>query len=421
MSDLETERLAFEKQKWLDEVRLREREIAVREADARKSNWRSPLVVAISAAALAAFGNALITWFDGSLARDLEERRSAAQFQLEAQRSDSERILQVIESGDPSAVRNNLEFLIEAGLISDDALRGQLAAYLSATPDSRIPTLPQIREDLVPAARSLLVLSVGVADYKSPSIPNLKNPAFDARLVAAAARNQRGGIYRRVEVEVAEDATKAELIDLFGDLSAKADPERGDVAIIYFAGHAAQLAGELYMAPSDAELEDLQGTSLAVNEMAAVLKPLAATSHVILAIDACPGEEFESPAVALGEHNVTVILSSTPGTVCFDGAGSFGPFAQAFSEGFSKSSDRNGDGVVSVSELAGFVRTKTSELTDSQQVPFASLGFDGILLDGSSEWSLADASFGLRVEPPKVVEPSAGTQHNWLPAWEDSE
>jgi len=128
----------FEIEKWRDEKSLRERELAVLEkrleldlstaqeerAERKSGAWKNPLAVAIFAAAVAATGNAVVSFIEGSQTR-----------QLEASKAEEARILEMIKTGDPDAAAVNLEFLLDAGLISDGQISEKLRIYL----DNREP------------------------------------------------------------------------------------------------------------------------------------------------------------------------------------------------------------------------------------------------------------------------------------------
>ena len=90
---------------------MRTRELELREGEQRRSSWGSPLVVAIAAGALAALTNAGIAWNNARQQIAVDRKAEAA------------RILEVIKLSDAEAVRNNLRFLIEAGLITDPTWR----------------------------------------------------------------------------------------------------------------------------------------------------------------------------------------------------------------------------------------------------------------------------------------------------------
>lgn len=64
---------AFERERWEADIRLREREIAVKEIEAaaraeelKRSRWRDPIVLAVLAATLAAGGNAVVAVINGN-------------------------------------------------------------------------------------------------------------------------------------------------------------------------------------------------------------------------------------------------------------------------------------------------------------------------------------------------------------------
>jgi hypothetical protein len=80
----------FDREKWAADLKLRGREVAVKEreqttreedlklrqAEHAASRWRSPVVVAIFAAAVAAAGNAVIAFLNGQSQSQLENLRA---------------------------------------------------------------------------------------------------------------------------------------------------------------------------------------------------------------------------------------------------------------------------------------------------------------------------------------------------------
>jgi GH24 family phage-related lysozyme (muramidase) len=120
------------------EVAVREREQATRDAElalAREAHaaarWKSPVVVAILAAAVAAAGNALVAYTN-----------NRSQTELEAQKSEQARILEMIKTGNPDAAAENLRFLLSAGLISYQEMRRDLTAFLDSREPGSGPALP---------------------------------------------------------------------------------------------------------------------------------------------------------------------------------------------------------------------------------------------------------------------------------------
>jgi hypothetical protein len=123
--------LEFEREKWRDEYELRKRDLELRERDASRSRWSNPLVLAVLAAAIAGFGNAAAIWLNGRQARDLEETKAEAA-----------RILEVIRTDNPDKAATNLKFLVDAGLISDDARRASIRTFLASRGAGQGPVLP---------------------------------------------------------------------------------------------------------------------------------------------------------------------------------------------------------------------------------------------------------------------------------------
>jgi hypothetical protein len=136
---------SLEREKWAAERAFREREIAVDEREqvtkeaqlalAQKeqaaSRWKSPLVVAILAAAVAALGNAIVAYTN-----------DASQTRLESQKSEQARILEMIKTGSPDKAAENLRFLLNAGLIRDSGVRRDLTRFLNNRKPGSGPALP---------------------------------------------------------------------------------------------------------------------------------------------------------------------------------------------------------------------------------------------------------------------------------------
>jgi hypothetical protein len=149
----------FEREKWEADIRLREREIAIkdREAEAkivelRRSRWANPLVFAVCAAAIAAGGNAIVALINGIQQRALEERHAVAENLLQTSKADAERkleegkaesarILEVIKTNDPDAAATNLSFLLDAGLIVGADRSKKLRVFLDNREPGKGPAL----------------------------------------------------------------------------------------------------------------------------------------------------------------------------------------------------------------------------------------------------------------------------------------
>jgi hypothetical protein len=123
--------LEFEREKWRADMALRERELTLKERDSARARWSNPLALAVFAAAVAAAGNAAVTWLNGQEERTVETLRSVQSQSLEERKSEAARILEIIKTGDPDKAANNLQFLIDTGLITDPVRLKAMNSFLA--------------------------------------------------------------------------------------------------------------------------------------------------------------------------------------------------------------------------------------------------------------------------------------------------
>jgi len=130
-SDTSQERWVAEQELRRREVALKERELDFKILDAGRSRWINPLTLGILAAVVAAIGSlavAVITGRDGRI--------------LEQSHAESDRILEMIKTGDPDKAANNLKFLLDAGLISNPTLTAKIRVFLAKRGPGEGPALP---------------------------------------------------------------------------------------------------------------------------------------------------------------------------------------------------------------------------------------------------------------------------------------
>jgi len=107
----------FERDARRREIAIKEREQTTREGELQlkrlqyhRDRWFSPLVLAIFAAAVAALGNAIVAYMNGTAQRELETDRNRAQSTLEATKSEASFILEMIRTNnDPDKAAINLQ------------------------------------------------------------------------------------------------------------------------------------------------------------------------------------------------------------------------------------------------------------------------------------------------------------------------
>lgn len=140
-------------------------------------------------------------------------------------------------------------------------------------------------------------------DYRSLGSPQfvLQNTQFDAANIAATLRRLRIG-----DIRVVSNADVAILnaeIDAFARRLAS-----DDLALVYFAGHAVQVAGRNYFVAAD-------GQTLV--EADSLLSDLAARAKVVFFVDACRDNPFQTSTTAR-QIAVTQRTSATRALVSID-------------------------------------------------------------------------------------------------------
>jgi hypothetical protein len=190
MSPEQTPTLEFEREKWRDEYELRKREVAVKEREAKVREdeasrwwWSTPLALvaaAVVGAAIGAGGNALVAWLNGQQALVLEETKAEAA-----------RILEVIKTGDPDKAAENLKFLLDVDLINDP-IRTKLEASLAKRGAGQGPVLP--------AARSLTPEELNrEIERLIPNRRGLSQEALEAVVKAATPEERQQILHRELQ------------------------------------------------------------------------------------------------------------------------------------------------------------------------------------------------------------------------------
>jgi formylglycine-generating enzyme required for sulfatase activity len=190
-------------------------------------------------------------------------------------------------------------------------------------------------------AAERVALVIGNSAYKNAE--ELPNPKNDATAIAEALT--RTGF----EVDLRIDLDQLAMQHAFRDFGLKA--ESADVALVFYAGHGVQVAGENYLLPIDAALErerDLLYEALPLNLIMGEVAQAQSLGLVIL--DACRDNPLaeqlrrtlgpiRSRLVGDGLARIENLPSDTmiafatrPGEVAVDGSGANSPYAAALLE-----------------------------------------------------------------------------------------
>src|SRR5215470_20119104 len=173
----------------------------------------------------------------------------------------------------------------------------------------------------LPAQEQRVALVIGNSKYENAV--SLANPDNDAQSVAELL-NSAG-----FEVIAATDLTQDDMIKVMQNFSAKV-AERGPntVAMIYYAGHGVQVAGENYLIPVDARIatpSDLINNGLRLVDLMATLETIPSRLRIVM-LDSCRNNPFpnlddSSRGLALVDAPARSIVgySTSPGAEALDG------------------------------------------------------------------------------------------------------
>lgn len=232
------------------------------------------------------------------------------------------------------------------------------------------PDAPIVEE--VPLYGASHALVVGIDDYTG-GWPRLSNAVRDAKLIAGALR------LKGFDVVLETNLTSAEMERTFKEffIVKGADPDAR--LFVWFAGHGVSQGGEGFLVPADAPKPDsgarFKLSVLPMRRFGEYVR-LAESKHVFAIFDSCfAGTVFDNqralppPAVT---HATTLPVRQflTSGdadqTVSDDGT-----FRELFIRAIQgqETSDANGDGYVTGSEIGLFLSDRVANLTLSRQTP----------------------------------------------------
>jgi uncharacterized caspase-like protein len=177
-----------------------------------------------------------------------------------------------------------------------------------------------------------VALVIGNANYENA--PKLANPGNDAQSMAELL-NAAG-----FEVIAATDLRQGDMVKMLQDFSDKVSARGpGTVAMIYYAGHGVQLAGENYLIPVDARIatpSDLDGNSVRLVDVMGTLENIPSRMRIVV-LDACRNNPFPNVndagrglAVVDAPSGSIVGYSTAPGMEAQDGSNGHSPYTNAF-------------------------------------------------------------------------------------------
>lgn len=278
---------------------------------------------------------------------------------------------------------------------------GTMQAVYAALMAKRSGEFQKLFGGIAPGAR-LHLLSVGIGEYRNAADRlRLDWADADAADIHAALTGQSDWPYQEgYQVLLRqEEATRFNIRKQLGNLRDRMAlaPDSRDLAVIHFSGHGVVRGSpgfeEFYLLPHDVDVATtthIQDTALPGVELQRQIAAMATYGRVLVLLDTCSsgaalgdGDLGVGAALlrrTLGGRNVTVLASSAGSEVSREtDLWRNGAFTEVVLEALGKDGDGDGNGMISVDELAGYVTRRLPVLTDQNQTPSIETRFGGDL------------------------------------------
>lgn len=231
---------------------------------------------------------------------------------------------------------------------------------------------------------------VGIGDYRSPDVADLRYTSRDAQAVYDFLRSPAAGPFEEDNILFLqdEDATLESIRNAMFQFLQQA--AWNDMVFIYFAGHGApdpSRPDNLYLLPVDADPRALAATAFPMWDVKTALRRQIKAERVVVIADAChSGGTAEGSDNAIGAAFADLFTPSRRLTLTaadeselsYEDArwgGGHGAFTFHFLDGLKGAADADANGIVTFEEVATHVTSKVAADTNGRQNPqFSGLG-----------------------------------------------
>jgi WD40 repeat protein len=235
-----------------------------------------------------------------------------------------------------------------------------------------------IREDEREAPPTLLLMGVGITEYRETDRKGAEFAADDAKQFLAAQVKHARALYPLLETIALTDgkATREEVLNAFDDLAKKARKAKNPVTIIFLAGHgqASKAGGDCHFLAADSDPDKLRATAISGTQLKDALKDIPGKRLIFL--DACFSGAFaESLYWELKAHDPGAVLICSSRREEESGQSSSkksGYFTLALVEGLSGDAAKDDDGAVNLLQLYAYVHRRVIQLSGGKQHPYTS-------------------------------------------------
>ena len=247
---------------------------------------------------------------------------------------------------------------------------------------------------------------VGNAAYKN--VPQLPNPAIDAKSMARVLRNVGFDVVEGSNLT--RDAMTAKLLE-FGKKS-----EGADVALFFYAGHGIAVNGTNYLLPVDADLKSEMDVKLgaAINVDLTLEQTMADAKVKLVFLDACRDNPFaarirsvkatRSVNVASGlaemksGEGTLIAFATGPGQTALDGeAGTNSPFTRALLANIASPG-------IEIQQAMTKVRAQVNDETGKAQLPWGHTNLTGTVYLNPAAAATQDAAAPATIAQAGEVE-----------------
>jgi Caspase domain len=235
----------------------------------------------------------------------------------------------------------------------------------------------------IPASQpTRIALVIGNSNYVN--LPKLSNPANDARSIHNTL--QQMGFITKLVLDASEQDLRREVRKLANDSN------KASIALVFYAGHGAQINGDNYVLPVDMEIAhteaDIQLMGLKVDDLVNSIR----SNTKIVFLDACRDNPAlyknlvhgRSAARAVGlaptaasnyqvnpGGGVFIAYATEAGSVAEDGQGKHSPFTQALLRNLQKQ--------ISIDDMFSLVTKEVRLTTKNQQRPYKYASLESIV------------------------------------------
>jgi hypothetical protein len=248
------------------------------------------------------------------------------------------------------------------------------AADLAGAVKATIRSNPALTETRV-------ALVIGNTSYTN--LPKLTNPANDARSVTETLKSM--GYKTHLLIDGSEQSIRKEIRQF------ASDSEKADVAVVFYAGHGAQVNGSNYLLPTDIDIPrtevDIQFSSVKVDDLINSIR----SSTKIVFLDACRDNPVLFKNIVSGRGSspaglapasssnfdqrpgggIFIAYATDAGSIAEDGSGKHSPFTQALLRNIQKP--------ISIDDMFSLVTKEVRLVTKNAQRPYKYASLENIV------------------------------------------